>query len=82
MTVEEVIERRLREAREELNYVPKYRYAIVNDVLDVAVTEMKSIVQTERGDEGASVSTAETCRTGAPSAKLQAALGTFRLSGG
>ncbi|SFS11807.1 guanylate kinase [Granulicella pectinivorans] len=82
MTVEDVIERRLREAREELNYVPKYRYAIVNDVLDVAVTEMKSIVQTERGDEGASVSTAETCRTGSPSVKLQTALGTFRLSRG
>ena len=42
MTVEEVIERRLREAREELKRIRQYRYALVNDVLDQAVD----------GDEG------------------------------
>jgi guanylate kinase len=77
MTVEEVIERRLREAREELKYVPKYKYAIVNDVLDIAVTEMKAIVLSERRDAEAVGAIAESCRTDAASPRLQSALGMF-----
>jgi len=78
MTVEEVIERRLREAHEELKQVQKYKYAIVNDVLDQAVTEMKAIVLCERGDPEASVAVAASCRTDAASPRLKAALDHFR----
>jgi guanylate kinase len=77
MTVEEVIERRLREAHEELKQVKKYKYAIVNDVLDQAVTEMKAIVLCERGDKEAAVSIAASCRTDAASPRLKAALDHF-----
>jgi guanylate kinase len=48
MTIEAVIERRLREAREELKHLPSYRYALVNDVLDRAVTELRAIVFSAR----------------------------------
>ena len=78
MTVESVIERRLREAREELKKIRQYRYALVNDVLDQAVTEMKAIVLFERCDPEAVESIAASCRTDEASAKLQAALGTFQ----
>lgn len=77
MTVEAVIERRLTEAREELKQIRSYRYAIVNDVLDQAVTEMKAIVLCERGDLEASEEVAASCRTDAASPRLRAALDTF-----
>ena len=80
MTIEEVIERRLREAHEELKQVEKYRYAIVNDVLDQAVTEMKAIVLCERGDSEAARAIAASCRTDAASPRLTAALEHFRES--
>src|ERR1700723_482642 len=48
MTSEDVIARRLAEARKELDRIHEYRYALVNDVLDTAVTELKAIVLTER----------------------------------
>jgi guanylate kinase len=78
MTQEDVIGRRLREAQKELDRIGEYRYAIVNDVLDVAVSEMKAIVLTERGDGEADVSLAQSCRTGAGSVRLQSALGSFK----
>ncbi|RXH56995.1 guanylate kinase [Granulicella sibirica] len=78
MTVESVIERRLREAREELKRIRQYRYALVNDVLDQAVTEMKAIVLFERHDPEAVDAIAASCRTDEASTKLQAALGTFQ----
>jgi guanylate kinase len=86
MTIESIIERRLAEAREELKQLPDYRYALVNDVLDQAVTELRAIVITERangmGDQQRlnepDAATAFSCRTAAPSARLEAALATFR----
>jgi len=86
MTIESIIERRLAEAREELKQLPDYRYALVNDVLDQAVTELRAIVITERAiaaedrqrlSESDSV-TAASCRTATPSSRLETALATFR----
>jgi guanylate kinase len=48
MTVESIIERRLAEAREELKQIWAYKYALVNDVLDHAATELRAIVLAER----------------------------------
>ena len=77
MTAEDVIERRLREAKKELDRIGQYRYAIVNDVLDVAVSEMRAIVLTERGEADADTALSETCRTSAASDRLHSALGSF-----
>ena len=49
MTVEDVIARRLAEAQKELECIRDYKYAVVNDALDVAVAELRSIVLAERG---------------------------------
>ncbi len=78
MTVEAVIERRLSQARLELRQIWDYRYALVNDVLDQAVAEMRAIVFCERGvasDETAEL--ASTCGTKVASPRLQAALDSF-----
>lgn len=77
MTSEDVIGRRLREAQKELDCIADYKYAIVNDVLDVAVSEMKAIVLVERGDSDADTHLAATCQTNARSARLLGALGSF-----
>ena len=77
MTSEEIIERRLREAQKELDRLGEYKYAIVNDVLDEAVSEMKAIVLTERGEPEADAALAESCRTDAGSARLTSALASF-----
>jgi guanylate kinase len=63
-----------------LKRVRQYRYALVNDVLDQAVTEMKAIVLFERHDPEAAESVAASCRTDDASMKLQAALGTFQTA--
>jgi len=44
MTVESIIETRLQEAREELKRLGQYKYALINDVLDDAVAELRAIV--------------------------------------
>ncbi|HEX4650666.1 MAG TPA: guanylate kinase [Granulicella sp.] len=80
MTVESIIERRLAEAQEELKQIWKYRYALVNDVLDQAATELRAIVLAERDGKSADArvsALAEGCRTDHPSERLEAALGTF-----
>ncbi len=78
VTAEEVIARRLAEARGELGRVGEYRYALVNDVLDDAVAEMRAVVLWERGEaDGALWDLAASCRTDAGSARLIAALGSF-----
>jgi len=86
MTIESVIERRLHEAHEELKHLPSYRYALVNDVLDRAVTELRAIVFNARiatGDVLASESSetlatlADGSLTSAPSPRLKAALASF-----
>ena len=49
-TSEAIIERRLKEARKELDRIGEYQYALVNDRLDEAVDELRAIVLTHRGD--------------------------------
>jgi guanylate kinase len=77
MTVEAVIERRLAQAQEELKQIWDYRYALVNDVLELAVSEMRSIVLTERGTVDGVQAIADTCRTTNPSSRLRSALDSF-----
>jgi guanylate kinase len=77
MTSEDVIERRLSEARKELDRIRDYKYALVNDVLDVAVQELRAIVLHERGMGDGATALAESCRTDAGSARLQTALQSF-----
>ncbi len=80
VTQEAVIERRLSEARLELGKLDRYQYALVNDALDEAASEMRAIVLTERGQGGPQeASFAERCLTEARSAHLQTALGNFEV---
>jgi len=79
MTSEEVIERRLTQARKELEQLWDYKYALVNDVLDQATAEMRAIVLYERGARDGVTAVAEGCRTDARSARLRAALGSFQV---
>jgi len=81
MTQEAVICSRLAEARNELQQIWDYRYALVNDVLDEAVGEMRAIVLHERGVEEDVEAEAMRCRTDVASTKLQAALGSFQVQG-
>ena len=76
-TSEEVIERRLSAARKELERIDDYKYALVNDVLDVAANEMRAIVLCERGCEETLDMLAATCRTKVGSPRLKAALASF-----
>jgi len=78
MTEEDVIERRLLQARSEVKQVWDYKYALVNDVLDQAVAEMRAIVLYERGIRDGVTEMAESCRTEARSSQLRAALGGFQ----
>ena len=77
VTSETVIQSRLAEARHELKQMQDYKYALVNDVLDQAVTELRAIVLCERGVRDGVQAIASSCRTDAASPKLQAALNTF-----
>ena len=43
------MQKRLAEAKDELKQIWDYKYALVNDVLDQAVAEMRAIVLCERG---------------------------------
>lgn len=83
VTQEAVIETRLNNARRELLVLPKYRYALVNDVLDHAALEMRAIVLAERGSESAEDrDLAGSCLTNHRSARLSAALASFGVQGG
>jgi guanylate kinase len=77
VTSEAVIEGRLAEARNELRRIGDYKYALVNDVLDQAVAEMRAIVLFERGEGDGVQAVAASCRTDAASSRLQSALKTF-----
>ena len=77
MTSEAVIEKRLAEARNELKQMHDYKYALVNDVLDQAVRELRAIVMCERGVRDGVQVIASSCRTDAASPKLKAALHSF-----
>ncbi len=76
VTDETVIQKRLAEAKNELKRVWDYKYALVNDVLENAVAEMRAIVLFERGDVECEA-LAKSCRTDAVSPKLKAVLGAF-----
>ncbi|MDE3105133.1 MAG: guanylate kinase [Acidobacteriota bacterium] len=80
VTEEAEILRRLAQARNELSYVGDYRYALVNDVLDEAVDEMRAIVLSERGETGEVATLAARCRTTEVSPKLETALRSFGRS--
>jgi guanylate kinase len=80
MTSEDVIERRLNQAREEVKKVWDYKYALVNDVLDQATAEMRAVVLYERGVRDGVTAVAEGCRTDARSARLMAALKSFAVA--
>jgi guanylate kinase len=80
MTSEDVIERRLSQARNELRQIWDYKYALVNDVLDQAVAEMRAIVLTERGVRDGVSELAATCRTIARSPRLNSALKSFDIT--
>ena len=77
MTSEDVIARRLSQARNELKQIWDYRYALINDVLDQAVSEMRAIVLTERGVRDGVQALAESCRTSAHTERLQRVLASF-----
>jgi guanylate kinase len=77
MTSEPVIQKRLAEAKHELKQIWDYKYALVNDVLDQAVAEMRAIVLCERGECDGDEVLAKSCRTDAASPRLRAALGSF-----
>jgi guanylate kinase len=71
------LEKRLAEAKNEVKQIRKYKYALVNDVLDQAVAEMRAIVLCERGVLDGVQAIASSCRTDAASPRLRAALDTF-----
>jgi guanylate kinase len=77
VTSEVVIQKRLAEAQNELKRISDYKYALVNDVLDEAVDEMRAIVLFERGEREGVDEVALSCRTDDASPKLRSALETF-----
>lgn len=77
VTSETVIKNRLAEAKNELKQIWDYKYALVNDVLDQAVAEMRAIVLCERGVRDGVQAVASSCRTDEASPRLEAALSTF-----
>ena len=81
VTDEAVIQRRLAQAKQELLTLNKYKYVLINDVLDEAVTELRAIVQFERGEGGdAAAAVALKCRTTVHSQRLEAVLHSFEVS--
>lgn len=77
VTSESVIGNRLAEARNELKKIRSYKYALVNDILDQAVGEMRAIVLSERGERDEVEAIAANCRTDPMSPRLQMALKSF-----
>ncbi len=45
---EQIIERRMKDARRELSHYPEYDYLVVNDDFDLALDELQCIVRAER----------------------------------
>ncbi len=45
---EEVIERRMRDARSEMSHYPEYDYLIINDVFDEALEQLRAVVEAQR----------------------------------
>ena len=75
-----MIERRLSQARLELQNLSRYRYALINDDLDAAASEMRGIVLTERGEgAGEEAMLAQGCLTSKRSEHLLSVLGSFAI---
>jgi guanylate kinase len=88
---EEIIERRLAKARQEIENYRDYGYILVNDILDRAVEEMAAIVAAERirrnGDAGANgadqervLRLAEGCRQANSEPRVRAVLQAFGVA--
>ena len=77
VTEEVVIARRLAQARNEMMRIWDYKYALVNDILDQAVAELRSIVLTARGENGELRAMAESCLSGADAGRLRPVLDRF-----
>ncbi len=78
---ESIIETRLSEARTELRMIEDYKYALVNDVLDQAASEMRAIVLVARGEATpAEGDLAAQCITGARAPRLESALASFGIA--
>ena len=78
VTEEAVIARRLAQARQELMRVWDYKYALVNDTLDRAVAELRSIVLTARGENGELRILADSCLSRADEGRLRPVLNRFQ----
>lgn len=85
---EEMIERRLATAKQEIENYREYGYILVNDVLDRAVEEMVAIVEAERfrrngipdgssGDAQRLMQIAESCRQANSEVRIQPVLRAF-----
>lgn len=79
-TDEAVIEKRLRQARNELGQLAAYKYALVNDVLEVATSELRAIVLSARGEDGSEAAIAAHCLTAHPTPRLTEALHSFGVA--
>jgi guanylate kinase len=77
MDIEAVIQKRLNGAKDEIKRVFDYKYALVNDVLEKAVDEMRSVVLFERDCSDEVRVTALACRTNAHSPALESVLQAF-----
>jgi len=78
---ESEIEKRLAQARTELGQLRDYKYALVNDVLDVAASEMRAIVLAARGHANdAETTLAAQSSTASNSPRLHAALASFGVA--
>jgi guanylate kinase len=81
VTDEAVIKRRLAQAKQELLTLRKYKYALINDLLDEAVNELREIVQFERGEGSEEAATvAQQLRTTVLSPRLKTVLKSFGIS--
>jgi len=81
VTDENELQRRLKQAKQELLTLRKYKYALINDLLDEAVIELREIVQFERAEGGEEAATvAQQLRTTVLSPRLKAVLKSFDIS--
>jgi len=85
---ENIIERRLAQARSEIVNYRQYGYILVNDILDHAVEELAAIVSSERirrsgreanPEERRLIELAESCRQSKAMARLRPVLSSFGL---
>jgi guanylate kinase len=83
---EQIIDRRLAKAREEIENYREYSYILVNDILDRAVEEMAAIVAAERirrnhgaktADDEELIAKAEKCRQRNSEARIRPVLQAF-----